>query len=213
MNKYLLPLLVLTLAACAPTPEELDDIKKSYSTPQMGFSGLVTVQHADLDLQSPQLPPQISVEFEKKATIGNHLSLYKTSYYPEFPHTNEDFVSIGCNASTDIAELPAYLNVGTLQICGYHRLNHNTMNITANMIILENASLEFIPGQALQSNRIEMNSKIFWVDGKNTITLQGAKISGGRALAPTLNLNAGLVTGVGHVNILSKANIFSVKLK
>nr|BFD59801.1 hypothetical protein CKG001_19080 [Bdellovibrio sp. CKG001] len=214
MNKYLVSLFCLTLAACAPTPEEINDIKKSYSKPQMGFSGLVTVQHSEFNGTSIHLPQQISVEFEQEAATGKHLSLFKSPTRLLSLSSNEDFVSIGCNESTDIESVPANLNVDTLKICGRHQIAHNALNITANTIILDSAILEFIPTQSQQgSNRITLTSKIFWVEGKNNITLQGAKIPGGRALPPTLNLDAGMVTGLGHLKVLSKANIFSVSIK
>ena len=214
MNKYLISLFCLTLAACGPTPEEIDDIKKSHSGTHMGFSGLVTVLYTEQEQKPLQLPAQISVEFEKESELGKHLLLFNSPSRLQSLSPNEDFVSVGCNESTDIEQLPADLKVDTLKICGRHQLSHLTMNITATVIILASAHLEFIPTRSeREHNRIEIVAKNFWLEGENKITLQGAKIPGGRALAPNLNLDVGTVTGQGHLNVLSKANIFSVSIK
>lgn len=214
MNKYLISLFCLTLAACGPTPEEINDIKKSHSGPHIGFSGIVTVLYAEQEQKPLQLPAQISVEFEKESEVGTHLLLFNSPSHYQSLSPNEDFVSLGCNESTDIEQLPADLKVDILKICGHHRISHTYLNVAANMIILDSANLEFIPTRSeLGLNRIEIVAKNFWVEGKNKITLQGAKIPGGRGLPPTLNLDVGTVTGQGHLNVLSKANIFSVNIK
>ncbi|AHZ84721.1 hypothetical protein Bb109J_c2029 [Bdellovibrio bacteriovorus] len=214
MSKYLISLICLTLTACAPPSEDLNDIKKTHSKPQMGFSGLVIIQHSELDTASPQLPPQISVDFEKQTSAGRHLMLYKSPVRLQLISTSSDFVSLGCNESTDIEQMPDFINVDTLKICDRHQITHNNLNIVANRVILDNAKLEFIPTQSKQGhNRIEIVARTFWLEGQNKITLIGSKLHDGRSLPPTLSLDAGTLTGAGHLKVLSKANIFSVSIK
>lgn len=212
-KSILYALISLSLVACAPTPEELAEIKKNYSGSHLGISGLVVIQHAGFNPEAPELPPQISAEFERESSPGNHLMLARSLSPIQATSINDEAVSLGCNEDKDIAELPATLDVDTLKICGKHTIRQTTVKINAKKIILDNAALEFIPLQPLQKGEnIQFTSEQFQVDGESKITLQGATIPGGREMAPTFTLNAGLVEGSGHLKIYSKASVYTVNL-
>ncbi|MFV8258001.1 hypothetical protein ACNQKP_09350 [Bdellovibrio bacteriovorus] len=210
---YAFTLIGLSMAACAPTADELADIKKKYSGTRQGISGLVVIQHADLDPDEPQLTPQISVEFERQSSSENHLILARSLRHIQPDRTDEKVVSIGCDEVTDVAKMPATLDVDTLIICGKHTIEHTAVNIKAKKIVLDNANLEFIPRRPLRiDDSIEIATEYFFIHGENHITLQGAAVPGGREMPPTLILDAGVVGDSGHLKVYSKASIYSVKL-
>ncbi|MFV8249616.1 hypothetical protein [Bdellovibrio bacteriovorus] len=212
-KSILYTLISLSLAACAPTADELADIKKSHSGPKIGISGLVVVRHAAVNRRSPDLPKQISVEFERESSPGSHLILTGSLVHLRNFSANEGIVSFGCHEDTDIAKLPAKLTVDTLKICGKHKIENTSIVINAKTVIMDNATLDFIPHKALQlEEQIEFISEEFLIEGENNITLQGAATAGGRDLAPTLFLDTGPVSGAGHLKVYSKASIYTVKL-
>lgn len=215
---FLLPIAFLTLLTACQEPSQLEkDLvkplvyreKKEYKFEIS--SPLVVVTFATLG-ETPALPAQITVEFEKQSARLDHLRISDF----EIPDTllysrNREVLYFGCHTQAGETNLPQKIDALKVVLCGKINIPSSDFNLKASFLELRDAEINTVAAdnepQEAAFSVVTFSTANLTLVGSNKLTLQGTTYGRERTRAPSLSLQLGNTFGEGTLKIFSRSSV------
>jgi hypothetical protein len=218
-RNFLLPLTFSLLTACQePSKVEVKPLppreNQNREVVYEGSSGLVKVQIADYENETPTLPSQISVSFEKKGTNREYLIVERLNEaITDLLFSKQlDMLSFGCDDPNQETVLPLKIDAQIVVLCGKIKIPAKGFEMRASLLELRDAELSTISYEKDEfdyshPNMLTIYTANLVLTGANKLVLEGFTKGRERQRPPALFLNIGKVLGTGNFEIFSRSII------
>lgn len=219
-----LTLTLLLLNACAPQSDKNNPPKdppvRRFEVVD-GYSGTVTLNMGAAENGVLELPPQVSIKFEKMNPTYEHLRMksFPLEQKRFLGSQSQEIVRVGCEEIASDEFLQGRIEADVIEFCGFIFLPLKPLIFKANQIIFNNTNLSTASDNLSPEElvKVQMASLIFQAKtvvliGDNSLTAQGGANYKIRNTAPRVLFNTGNFSGSGHLEIRSVKSFKTVEL-